>query len=728
MGSSSKKVVVGYKYYLGFHMVLCHGPITALKKIYAGERLAWSGNVTSSQPIEIDNDELFGGDRREGGVKGTVDVLMGESDQGKNSYLVGQLVSDIPAFRGVFSLIGNRVYVAAGSAYMKPWWPQVENIVQTAWYSAKANISSGSANAAHIIRECLLNVDWGLGLSVTELDDSSFVAMADALYTEGFGLSMLLSNQSQVHEFIQEVLKHVQGVIYQNNSTGKYTVKLIRGDYSVGSLPIFDESNILFMESYDKPSPAELLSEIIIKYRPRGTPTDAAAAFQNLATVESQGGGVVSQTVNYPGVDSHAIAATIAARELRQQSAQLSKIKIRVNRDAWDLNIGDVFKFTWSALGISALVMRINKIDFGELSSPEIIIDALEDVFALSNASYLNPVASSWIDPVSAPIAITLRRLEEANWWDLTKIIDQANLDLITNTSSYVKYIAIEPAAGSYGYQFWTKPSGGEYVYADYQGFAPDALLVNAIDSIETTDIQISGLDNAEAEDIRIGMYGIIDDEYVRVDAVDVTNGLMTIGRGCLDTVAVPHNATIRVWFAEESLANDFTEYADGETVYSKGLTQNGLGLLAIGDANEDNMEVDARQYKPYPPGQFKFNTVYYPEAIEGVLTISWAHRDRLLQTATIVDHTNGDIGPEAGTTYTLQLYDEDNNLVKTYTGLSGTSQVWTSEVSDSGQLNNNIRAVLKAVRDGVDSHQSHDFTVDRAGYGFHHGQYYGGI
>ena len=137
---------------------------------------------------------------------------------------------------------------------------------------------------------------------------------------------------------------------------------------------------------------------------------------------------------------------------------------------------------------------------------------------------------------------------------------------------------------------------------------------------------------------------------------------------------------------------------------------------------------VDRRQHKPYPPGRFSFNTVLYPDAFKGVLTIAWAHRDRLQQTATIIDHEAISIGPEASVTYTLELYDEDGVLAKTYTGLTGTSQIWTTEVADSGQLNNNVRAVLKAVRGGVDSHQSCDFTVDRAGYGFHYGQYYGGI
>lgn len=731
MGGSSKKVVVGTKYYLGFHMVLCHYPITALTRIIAGERLAWSGNVTSSQSINIDEDKLFGGDRKEGGIEGKVDVLFGEPTQAQNAYLQSQLGSDIPAFRGTVSFVANRIYIAAGSPYIKNWWPEIVHIPQTTWYSATANINSGSANGVHIIRECLLNEDWGLGLDETDIDDTSFRAAALTLFNENFGISMLLNNQDQVDRFIQEVLKHIQGVIYTDRSTGKYVIKLIRDDYTPANLTLFDESNIISLDSYDKPSPSELLGEIIVKYRPRGAVRDAAAAFQNLATIESQGA-IVSQTVNYPGIDNHSTAARMAARELRQQSARLSKVKLTVNRDAWEFNVGDVFRFSWAALGIDQLVMRINSIDFGTIDSPNIKIDALEDVFALSDASYLEPEDTSWTDPLQPPAGLIHRRIEEMNWWDLSNTFDPANLDLIKNnsTASYINYLGIENVSSPW-FEFWSRPQGGEYEYVENSGYVPDATLVNDITHDESVDIQISGLDSVEALDVRVGQYAIIDDEYVRIDAVNVTSQLVSLGRGCNDTVPASHSAGTRIWFAEENMGRDITEYTDGETVEAEARVETGSGLLDSASAPDDSIVVDARQHKPYPPGRFQLNGEYYPEAITGELTVSWAHRDRLQQTASIIDHTAASIGPEASVTYTLQLYDENNVLRRTETGLTGTSYTWTTEEADSlltDRLNNSVRVVLKAVRGGVDSWQSHDYTVQRAGYGYQYGKFYGGI
>ena len=82
MGGKSGGGITGYKYYIGMHLALCHGPIDELQMITVGEREAWSGNSSGGQ-ISIDAPELFGGDDREGGVSGEVDVLMGNPSPGK---------------------------------------------------------------------------------------------------------------------------------------------------------------------------------------------------------------------------------------------------------------------------------------------------------------------------------------------------------------------------------------------------------------------------------------------------------------------------------------------------------------------------------------------------------------------------------------------------------------------------------------------------------------------
>ncbi len=729
-----KRQVIGIDYFLGFHMVLCHySEDMSINKIAAGERLAWTGPVTSSSTIYINSPSLFGGTTKEGGVQGSVDVMMGESTQTINSYLSGQISSSIPSFRGVVSFVANQIYCCANNPYIKNWWTQITSIPGISWYSGTSNIDSGSANAAHIIRDCLTNEDWGMGIDEAYLDDDSFVAFADTLYDESFGLSLLLVNQGQIDKFIQEVLKHVQGVIYTDRSTGKYIIKLVRGDYTIDDLLTFDESNIISVDSYDKPLPSELLNEVIVKYRPRGDTKDAAAAFQNLASVESQGG-IVSKTVEYPGIDTHANAAVIAARELRQQSAQLSKVKLKVNRDAYDLNIGDVFVFTWEDYGISELVMRIVSINFGKIDSPEIIIDAIQDVFSLSDATYLSPSDTEWTDPLEDPVALVDTRMEEMTWWDIVNTFDAANVDYIENeiTASFYIYLGIENVS-SPGFELWERvgtdldpeyTTDGEYI--------PEAFLDNDISYTDTTGISVNSLNSIDVTTITLGQYGIIDDEYIRIDDIDEDANTIDIGRGCLDTVPAEHSADTRIWFAEENGARSETEYASGITVRAQALVETGLGVLELDELNETTILMDARQNKPYPPGQFEINSEAYPTYIDAVtlVTVTWAHRDRLSQTVTVIDQLEDSIGPEDGTTYELDFYDEDDVLQHSVTALSVETYTWSTEEADSGlsgRLNTSVRIVLKTVRDTVYSWQEYDYTVVRAGYGYNYGYFYGG-
>ena len=90
-GKGSQEYTVGYWYGLGAHLALCHGPLDAITEIRVGERVAWSGNVTGNTTITIDNPNLFGGEEREGGVQGPVDILMGGPTQGRNAYLQERL-------------------------------------------------------------------------------------------------------------------------------------------------------------------------------------------------------------------------------------------------------------------------------------------------------------------------------------------------------------------------------------------------------------------------------------------------------------------------------------------------------------------------------------------------------------------------------------------------------------------------------------------------------------
>ena len=766
---SSKSVTIGYKYYLGMHMVVCHGPVDEVQKIIVGERVAWAGQrythsfisltgksgwtesgsphpTTVSEQIHVEAPDLFGGEKKEGGVSGQVDIMMGEPTQAKNSYLVGQLGSVIPAFRGVLSIVLRKCYVSAMSPYPKAWSFKVKRIPGKTWYAAKATVNGTSANAAHIIYECLTNSDWGMGYSEASLDLASFTAVADALYAENFGLSFILATEDSIESFIYSVMSHVNGMFYCRPDNGQFAIKLLREDYDVDALEEFDETNIVSLDNFERPSYAEMVNEIVVSYRPQGFLTDDSVTVQNLAAVQAQEG-IVSQTVNYPGIDNANIAARVAMRDLRQRSTPLARMKMKVNRTAWDITIGDVIKFSWAEHGVVGMVLRVLAINFGDLTSGTIQLDCIEDVFGLPETTYIGNQPSGWVDPIQPPQPAAYRRVFEASYWDIQRTLNPADLAYLTNTSAFLLAAIGEPTTATQSYELWTRPSGGVYTEASDGSFCFHGALVTDIDYL-TTSVVLTGL-QGDFTNFDIGGYAIIEFERVRVDAFDEVTGVLTFARGCLDTVPAKHVAGTRIFFAEGNEAADPTEYATSEVLNARILTRTATALLSISDAPEDVLTLVGRYAKPYAPGQFKLNTVYYPDVIYSTLTVSWAHRDRTQELATVIDHTAGNIGPEVGTTYNVRYYNEVGTLANLSSGLTGVSNVWTTEVADSGimtvphswydsssdvdpsmtpvaRLNGTIRVNLESVVGGRTSFQAHNFTVERGGYGTHYGKRYG--
>lgn len=68
-GGGGGSQTVGHRYYMSVHMGICAGTVDEIIEIKVGERTAWSGSVTQSTEIYIDQPELFGGESMEGGIR-----------------------------------------------------------------------------------------------------------------------------------------------------------------------------------------------------------------------------------------------------------------------------------------------------------------------------------------------------------------------------------------------------------------------------------------------------------------------------------------------------------------------------------------------------------------------------------------------------------------------------------------------------------------------------------
>jgi len=729
-GGGSSSYVVGHRYYAGLHLAICHGPVDAVTRIIVGERTAWSGSVTSSQTLYVNAPELFGGDSREGGVQGYVEIKMGGAAETVSGYLQQKLGSVIPAFRGVVSIIAQQCQLSAMNPYIKPWSIEARRIPAPA--ALGSGYINGDANPAHIIYECLNNATWGLGYAASEIDASSFQTAANTLASEQYGLSLLWDREQPLEEFIAEILRHIDGTLYVHPRTGKFVFKLARADYNGASLLALDASNILELESFSRPSESELVNQITVRYRDRSTDKDAAITVHDLAALELAGGVVSSATVDYPGISNGSLASRVALGDLKQLSVPLAKATLIANRQASNLNIGDVFKFTWPELGVAQLVMRVVRVSYGTLTDGRVRIECVEDIFGLPSASYVSPTPTSWVSPLTSPAQVPYRRLGEAPWWTVVKRVvgesatAQNELD---PQGGLLVACASRPSGDSLNVKLLTRQGSAAFAEVDTMGFTPNATVTNAIDE-QTTVLAIGN--GQDLDVVKLDTYAYLDTEIVAVKAINLVAGTVTVERGVLDTVPVPHLASARIWFADTLEALITEQYLSGESLQVKMLPATGLGRLAESAATADSYSFAGRMIRPYPPGNVRVNNVMWPTAILGQMALTWAHRDRMQQSVYLVTQAEGNIGPEAGVTYTVRFYNENNALQKTLTGLTTTA--WTyltaDEATDSGlgRINGKFKVEIESVRAGYTSWQKQTRSVDRAGYGLNYGKYYGGI
>jgi len=757
MGGRRKKQTVGYRYRIGMHLVLCQGPVDAVQEIQIGDRSAWGD--ASRTPLasghglgrlSIDKPTLFGGDEREGGVVGEVDVLSGDATQGRNDYLMSRLGAAIPAFRGVLSIVARKILFAANNPYLKPWAVRVRRFTAgwhgEPWMPWNAEVRTWDAgtgayvtvgmNPAHILVQCLTDPHWGMGYPPSTLG-ASFWNAAWALESEGFGLNLVWTRQQPIEAFIAQVLDHVGGILYLDPERGRFELKLLRDDYWIEGLPLLGPDEIVRVERFERAQWGELPNEITVVYTDWATGKEATVTVQNLAAIQLQGG-VINQRRDYPGVNFGPLAARLALRDLRALGSPLARMTLTIVPGALERPPlpGDVFLLHWPRLGIERMVVRVTGIDTGTLGATEWRIEAVEDVFGMGQ-TVLTPTPPRVEEPPLTPLPPALVLAVEVPYWELARRLSRADLATLTDTDTYVGALACAGGTGQLNWQLATGPTSADLEAVAPEDYAPLLTLGQALPATEADALAVPVTALAQPERLAVGDYAYLVDalgairEAVAILAFDATAGTVDLARGLLDTTPQAHAAGTRLVGVGEWLAAETTERAPGESVFVAAVPRTasaeGDAVLA---ANGAPIVLAGRQARPYPPGRIRLNGQREPAVVADDLILTWAHRDRTLQTAYLVRQDEGDIGPEPGTTYTVRIRDRNGTLVRSETGLTGNTWTWdvASSATDAGVAGDRVTVEIEAEREGLSSWQAQVRTVDRAGYGLRWGQYWGGV
>ncbi|PZR90347.1 MAG: hypothetical protein DI537_19215 [Stutzerimonas stutzeri] len=742
-GKGGGAVTVGYRYFMSLQMGLCRGPIDEIVEIRVGDLTAfpwaqgswnidmwgawnpggpgnpYSPTITAEGSYVIQAANLFGGDKKEGGVYGTFVVMMGGPSQIYPSWIKNRLGGPVPDFRGVVTCFFDGL-ICSLNPYPKKWKIRHRRTNQgwdgEVWQPHLCAIWMGGGtikamNPAHILYECATNRDWGRGLPRWRLNEASWVHAANVLYSEGFGLCMRWGRREPLDEFVKTVVNHIGGGIYVDRETGLLNLVLIRGDYNPADLPLFDyNSGLLAVDSDEIASRENAVNEIVVRYHDPIADKDRESRAHNLASIQSLGS-TNSSTISYSGIPTWDLAARVAARDLRASTTAMRRYKITLDRRAWRIHPGAVFRISAPDRGIVNLVLRVGKVTFAN-NDGKVVVEALLDVFGLSAAAFTQEQEGQWIPPDTAPAIVERRYVREATYRDLYLRLSSTELAEIENTASALACMAVKPSVLSLNYSIATRIGDENFVQRGTDTFSPGVALTADVSPYQT---EIDFDESFELGLVTVGDLIQIDEEIMQLSDIEVdpdgTSGTLTVLRGCVDTVPAWHLADSTAIFLSDPIGSDYREYALGEEVDVKMLTISSTGTLNEAVAPTDTLYIAARHARPYPPGAVQINgePCFNVTMVSGPLIISWAHRDRKSQADQIVSHDEASVGPEVGTTYRIRVYNRmSNTLLTTFSGITGTSYAVPDDYS--GEL----RFELESVRGGVSSFQNYSFSVDR--------------
>lgn len=568
-------------------------------------------------------------------------------------------------------------------------------------------------NPAHILRECLTDPDWGMGYSEDDMDDVAFQDAADTLYTEGLGISLLWDTQSDIQDFITTVLTHIDAVLFVDRTTGLFVLRLIRNDYVLADILELTEDDIDYVQDFHRPQFGELTTAVTVQFWDSIRNTQGTVTIQDIA-LETAQNAAIGTTVQYPGLTNAQIATIIAQRDLRTLSSQLATGTVYAGRKAKVLQMGDVFKMTWSDYELSSVVMRVLGVGYGDGASNQIRLTVTEDVFSTDTATFVSaPTAPTWQNPSGPPQVPPRQVVFEMPYLELVQQQTQLTTDNALASDPLLGIVGVavgRPSQGSINADIYSDAGAG-YTDNATADFCPTAVLVDPIDLMQTS-FAISGED--ELDLVTIGTWVQIDSELMEVTSL--TNTLCTVNRSCLDTLPALHTPGAILYFWDKFPSADPTQYDAGETINVKLTPKTGQGTLDLSKATVKTILLANRAIRPYPPANLKINSQYYPAQIEGDMVLTWAHRDRTQQTGgDLLSFTDASVGPETGTTYTLKVYNVSNTLVRTVSGITSNTTTYTGtmELADGGPFSA-FRFTLAAERAGYESWQIYNISLTR--------------
>jgi hypothetical protein len=660
---SSTTTTTGFRYKIGLQMALTRGPVDLLVNIRNDESFAWGVDAPSADtPVvptdagavyNIDEPGFFGGEESGGGggLVGGGRIFPGSETQAVSGYLAAFQVPT-PAYRGTCFITWEQGEIGL-TPNIRPFEFEIQRIPDgldlATFQPGDEEINLGT-NPMNVIFEILNNSEWGLNIGAGNINVAALRVIAATLKTEGNGFAWVWDRSLDVLEVIRMIEEQVDGVLFIDPVSGFYDFKLIRFDYTPGTLPVLDETNVTVLSRFQRPAWATTTNIVTAEFTDRRKNyTQSFALAQDMANVE------IVQAVNsgglkFPGVKDPTLANALAWREIRQLSFPAATGQLTADRSQWDLVPGDVRELTWGRLGITLLPIRITKVNRGEILENKIKIDFAQDIFSANPGTFSDPIDTGW-QPVPTVAQPSLR---ERLW----EVPFQLSLD----NERHLAVISSRNGGLHTSFDVYADRAGGAvFVFEGTENdFTPTALLTAALDRDLNgpphflVDINIDGVNDVLLDELNtngsttvdsanpVNIFLIDEELFFYESAIDGGGGTITLEnchRGTFDTVPADHANNAVVWFIGLGLGlmqRAGPLPASVTIPQVKILPRTVRNTLDIGSAAALGTTVGNRVAAPIPPGSPLLNIDLFVDENwtrqVGTLRFTWNTRNKFTQ------------------------------------------------------------------------------------------------
>ncbi len=635
------------------------------------------------------------------------------------------------------------------------------------WYPEKCVVTRDgepNMNPIHFTYQALADMRSGMRVPLDLIDDASFRACADVCYDEGFGVNLVWDGSVTIDEFISELCRYVRGTVYLDAATGKFKMYLLRklSQVEADALPVFSTRQIEDLGSFSEPLGEETVNTLSLIYtNPENgkteTITDSNTAMISIYNV------TIPDSVQFPGIWNKKLAAEVLARELRSRTALAGTYRgMKFTRlapesggsikAAFTLFDGAPFKLLIPEHGVYERVFRAVNVQYGTYEENSVSFDAIEDVSSMEISPYVTGAPNTgWTDDRRIPpdFLDDSIRIIDLPYLAVYALIGTNGLRMLPPDAAFFAVLVapVEPIADSVvlyantagGLPDPTNPSDPAVRVGPAGPLCPtselDGALAYETDGALVTTCKIKNLLKLSPYAMS-GAWFIVDDEKILCVSANVTEDdpdylTLTLWRGILDSVPANHADGARMWWFNNSTGCIYigTKFLTGDDPYIYVQSKSIVGGAPLTlDTPVFHRTMHAAWFAPYPPANVKIDNTYFNVNPMQSFVIEWACRNRITQSNVYLAWDAPGTAPEAGTTFTLEVYNADTDeLINRVTEIPayGSTGYYHYTGGDGGAAN--YRIEFFAVRDGHESPQRFVQSGKVSGYGLNYGNDWGG-